>query len=104
MSGQRWWHVFVAGTIVVLATINAFSYSPTQGQRIAAWVLLALFGLAYLLIGRRSLAEGGPWVTFSIVLVLVSGALVACSPTLAIVQAITFPLIWSVIDDTRIAI
>ncbi len=104
MSGQRWWHVFVAGTIVVLAAINAFSYSPSQAQRVTAWVLLALFGLAYVLIGRRSLVEGGPWLAFSIVLVLVSGALVACSPTLAIVQAITFPLIWSVIDDTRIAI
>ena len=31
---------------------------------------------------------------FSIVLILGSGALVACSPTLAIVQAIAFPLRW----------
>ena len=104
MTGERWWHVFVAATIVVLAVINAFSYSPSQGQRVAAWVILGVIGLAYLLIGRRSLQEGGPWVVFSVVIILGSGALVACSPTLAIVQAISFPLLWSVIEDTRVAI
>ena len=104
MTGERWWHVFVAATIVVLAVINGFSYSPSQGQRVAAWVILGVIGLAYLLVGRRSLQEGGPWVVFSVVIILGSGALVACSPTLAIVQAISFPLLWSVIEDTRIAI
>ena len=104
MTGERWWHVFVAATIVVLALINAVAYSPSHGQRIAAWVILGVIGLAYLVVGRRSLQDGGPWVVFSIVLILGSGALVACSPTLAIVQAIAFPLLWSIIEDTRIAI
>jgi signal transduction histidine kinase len=104
MTGERWWHVFVAATIVVLAVINAFSYSPSQGQRIAAWVILGVIGLAYILVGRRSLQDGGPWVVFSVVIILGSGALVACSPTLAIVQAISFPLLWSIIEDTRIAV
>ncbi|MCU1422091.1 MAG: hypothetical protein JWN36_1742 [Microbacteriaceae bacterium] len=104
MTDERWWHVFVAATIVVLAVINAFSYSPSQGQRIAAWVILGVIGLAYILVGRRSLQDGGPWVVFSLVIILGSGALVACSPTLAIVQAISFPLLWSIIEDTRIAV
>ena len=104
MTGERWWHVFVAATIVVLGLINAVAYSPSHGQRIAAWVILGVIGLAYLVVGRRSLQDGGPWVVFSIVLILGSGALVACSPTLAIVQAIAFPLLWSIIEDTRIAI
>lgn len=104
MTGERWWHVFVTATLVVLALIDAFTWAPSTGQRVGAWVVLAVVALAYVVIGRRALREDGRELPFSLVLILGSGALVACSPNLAVVQAISFPLLWSSIGSTRRAI
>jgi signal transduction histidine kinase len=104
MSGERWWDVFVTGTVVVLALIDGLTWAPSEWQRVTAWALLAVYLICYLAIGRRSLQEGGPSTAFPIVLIVLSSALVACSPNLAIIQAISFPLLWVIIDNTRIAI
>ena len=103
MTGLRWWDVFVGGTIIVLAGVNVVAWAPSEGQRIAAWVVLGVFGLVYLVIGRRAL-QSETSVAFPIALVVISGALVACSPNMAVVQAITFPLLWSVLKTTRVSV
>jgi signal transduction histidine kinase len=104
MTGERWWHVFVVGTVVVLALIDALTWAPSEGQRIAALVILGLLLIAYATFGRLALQEGHRSLPFALVLIIGSGALVACSPSLAVVQAITFPLLWSIIVRTRVAI
>ncbi|MES2170618.1 MAG: sensor histidine kinase [Actinomycetota bacterium] len=104
MTGERWWDVFVTGTIVMLALIDGLAWAPSEGQRIGAWVALGVFFICYLAYGRRSLREGGPWVAFAITILLLSGIVVACSPNLAIIQAISFPLLWVIVDPTRWAI
>jgi signal transduction histidine kinase len=109
MTGKRWWDVFFAATIVVLALLNAYTWSPGAGQRIGAWVILALLAVAYVTMGRSSLNRSGvctgplAW-PFVVILLIGCGALVACSPSLAVVQAIAFPLIWNVLARTRSAI
>jgi signal transduction histidine kinase len=104
MSGERWWDVFVTGLIVVLALIDGLAWAPSETQRIVAWVLLGLFFACYLLYGRRALRDGTPWLPFAITLIVLSGAVVACSPNLAIIQAIAFPMLWVAVDPTRWAI
>ena len=104
MTEQRWWTVFVTGTLVLLAIVNAVAWSTTPTLRFVAWAVLAVYLACYLLFGRLALIEGNGWRAFAIVIILASGTLVACSPTLAIVQAISFPLLWSVIDRTAYAI
>ncbi|MCU1414175.1 MAG: hypothetical protein JWN80_1515 [Microbacteriaceae bacterium] len=104
MTGERWWDVFVTGTVLVLAVIDWLAWAPSEGQRIGAWVALAVFLACYIAYGRRSLAEGGPWLAFAITIVLLSGVMVACSPNLAVIQAISFPLLWVIIVPTRWAI
>jgi len=105
MTGNRWWHVFFTTTMVMLAVINLFAWAPSTGQRIGAWVTIALLSLVYATIGRRAL-NGGPGarLAFSLTLIIGSGVLVACSPNLAFVQAIAFPLLWIVITTTRVAV
>jgi signal transduction histidine kinase len=68
------------------------------------WVLLGLLIVAYLAVGRRALAGDNTSVVFALTLIIGSGALVACSPNVAIVQAIAFPMLWSVINSTRLSI
>jgi len=57
MTGNRWWHVFFATTMVMLAVINLFAWAPSTGQRIGAWVTIATLSLAYVTIGRRTPAS-----------------------------------------------
>lgn len=104
MTGLRWWDVFFGGTIVVLAAVNVVAWAPSAGQRIGVWVLLGLLGIAYLAIGRQALVGDNTSAAFALTLILGSGALVACSPNVAVVQAITFPMLWSVINSTRLSI
>lgn len=101
MTGLRWWDVFFGGTVIVLAAVNAVAWAPSQGQRIGVWVILAALALAYLAFGRKALAARTTSVPFALVLIIASGALVACSPNVAVIQAITFPMLWSVIESFR---
>ncbi|QNE45746.1 sensor histidine kinase [Glaciihabitans sp. INWT7] len=104
MTGNRWWHVFFATTMAMLAVIDVFSWAPSAGQRIAAWATIALLSIVYVTIGRRALGgEARLRLPFALALIIGSGALVACSPNLAFVQAIAFPLLWVVIPSTRVA-
>jgi signal transduction histidine kinase len=101
MSDQRWWHIAFGGSMLVLAVLNAFTDTPTPSHRIVAWITIGLLTIAYALIGRAALATGRFAVTFSVVLIAGSGVVVAVSPALAIIQAIAFPVLWSVIQSTR---
>ncbi len=104
MTGQRWWNAFVVATLALLALIEGFSWAPSGGQRIGAWVVLGLFGIAYFAVGRRALRLGGGSIVFPLAIILGSGTAVACSPNLAVIQAISFPLLWCTIESTRRAI
>ena len=102
MSDQRWWHIAFGGSMLVLAVLNGFASAPTPSHRIVAWITIGLLTIAYALIGRVALASGRFAVTFSVVLIAGSGVVVAVSPALAIIQAIAFPVLWSVIKSTQI--
>ncbi len=104
MTGERWWDVFVTGLLVVLAVIDGLAWAPSEAQRIVGWVALGLFFVCYLAYGRRALKDDSRWLAFAITIVVLSGAVVACSPNLAIIQAISFPMLWVAVDPTRWAI
>lgn len=104
MSGDRWWHAFFATTVAVLVALTALGPEVSERQRVGAFVTLALLTLAYVTIGRIALRTGRFRLTFSLLLILGSGVVVACSPNTAVVQAIAFPLLWTVIEKTPLAI
>jgi len=104
MTGQRWWDVFFGGTVVVTAAVNVVAWAPSEAQRVGVWVILALLAVAYLALGRAALRTRRFVLPFAVILVVGTGALVACSPNVAVIQAIAFPLLWSVISSTRIAV
>lgn len=104
MSGGRWWNVFFGLTSIILAVLIGFTFAASSAQRIGAWITLAVIATAYLTIGRMALRTGRLAWVFALLLIAGSGTLVACSPNTAVVQAISFPLIWTVIESTRLAI
>ena len=104
MTGNRWWHVFFGTTMLVVAALAVFGYSPSAGQRIVSLVAIALVSIAYSTIGRTALRDGKDTTVFAAILVVGSGAMVAGSPNTAVVQAIAFPLLWILLESTRRAI
>ncbi len=104
MTGNRWWHVFFGTTMLVVAALAVFGYSPSAGQRVVSLVTIALVSIAYSTIGRTALRDGKDSPVFAAILVVGSGAMVAGSPNTAVVQAIAFPLLWILLESTRRAI
>ena len=104
MTGNRWWNVLVVGTLLVLAAINGVTRPFGPWQQVTAWVALAVFLACYFLYGRRALRDGTSGLAFSATVIVLSSVVVACSPSLAIIQAIAFPIIWVAIERTRWAI
>jgi len=100
MTGTKWWDLAFGATIAVLAALTQLAWAPTAAGRAIALAILGVLVLAYLLIGRRALADGRHAIPYSLLLIVASGALAACSPNLAVAQVITIPLLWSVIEST----
>ncbi len=103
-SAVRWWDLFFGVTMVVVAVMVAFTYSPTETQRLIGWGAIVVMVLAWVLVGRRAMMGSGFEVIFAAVFIAGAATIVACSPTSAIVQGIVFPILWCVLPRTRTAI
>ncbi|MCU1514388.1 MAG: hypothetical protein JWO10_1478 [Microbacteriaceae bacterium] len=104
MTGRRWWHVLFAITMLVVVFLSLTSYSPSTANRVGALVTVGVYTLCWATFGRVSFGRFRLALPFGIVIVLASGVLVWCSPSNAIVQGISFPLLWTIFDRTRHAV
>ncbi|MCS5734410.1 sensor histidine kinase [Herbiconiux daphne] len=95
MTGNRWWHVAVAVTLVVVAVLVVLNPAEPAWTTPAAIGVLAAFGAFYFTVGRRGLCES-PWAT-PLQVAVIATAVVGCalSPNVATIQCIAFPLIWT---------
>jgi signal transduction histidine kinase len=101
MMSLRWWNLAFGTTIALLVGLSLLAWAPTQTGRAVALLLLGLLVVSYLTLGRPALRTGRFALAFCLILIGLSAGVVACSPNLATVQIIAFPLLWSVIDSTR---
>ena len=104
MTGNRWWHVLFGVTMIFLVAVAAGSEEFGGGHRNAVFICLALLTVAYATIGWRALDDGRFALIFATILIVLSSVTVSFNPTMATIQAIAFPLLWYVLDDTRSAI
>lgn len=111
MDNPKWWDVAVAATIAVVGLIVAFAAGGTD--RWAAWITLALLGVAYYGFGRRLVgiaddtpppASMAPSVAFQAGIALIVAVGAAFEPNILTVQIIVFPLLWVVSLSTRQAV
>jgi signal transduction histidine kinase len=95
MNRIRWWHVSVAGALVVVGLLVVTTPVPPPWTTPAALGLLAAFGAYYAVAGRRGLGDPR-WATPLIVAVILTVAVgTALSPNVATLQCIAFPMIWA---------
>lgn len=94
MIRSRWWAIAVGAITVVCAAVIALSV-PAGPRAFAGYGLLAAFVIVWVTIGRCA-HEGDRWaVLFAVLVIVITGGLVAVYPSLAIFQAIAMPSLWA---------
>ena len=104
MKEAKWWDLAFGAGLPVLAFIAWVAYSPSQLHLVGAWITLAALALCYFTFGRRALVNRALSLPFVLVLIVACGVATACSPTLATMQALAIPYLWSVTTSRRTAI
>lgn len=114
MTTLRWWDVAVGGSLLlmgVLAASDRYRYGHELG-RIGALATLAAIGVGYLWFGRRAIhcptGRAGhsrmAATVFRGVLIVGVGVAAAFNPSLATLQAIAFPLLWTLTDSFLVSV
>lgn len=94
MLSGRWWHVAVLATAIVLSAIVALTTTePTR--LIGGFASVALFVTAWFALSRHATLRGWRANVFVAVLIVVAGAGTGFVPSLATIQCIAYPLIWT---------
>jgi len=104
VTGNRWWHVFFGITMLVVVVLAWTTDGIGGALRIVATATVAALIACWLAFGSRASGSPARAVAFCAVLIVGSGLLIATNPNLAIVQAISFPLVWTLLERTRDAI
>ncbi|WP_111718737.1 sensor histidine kinase [Homoserinimonas sp. OAct 916] len=121
MTTRRWWDIAFAGALGVLALLAGGAADASATERIGAVATLAVMGAFYAAFGRRAFvsvagrALEGPAadahsstraasiraasIALRSVIIVGAGVATAFNPTMAVFQAIAFPLIWSLTDS-----
>jgi len=94
MESRRWWHVAVVGTAIVQAAILLLG-DPTAWELAVGLVAIALFLAAWFTLGYRCADGSAGSIVFIVVTILFAGSVTLANPSLAIVQCIAYPLIWT---------
>jgi len=103
MEHNKWWHGAVLGTSAVLAALVYFS-ADTAWQTALGFAAIAVFIVAWFLVGRDADRSQARSITFTLVLVVVGAAGSLATPAFAAFQVIAYPLIWTRARRTRDAL
>ena len=108
---MRGWDV-VTATVLLLALV--FVLADRTADRVSVGVAVCLLGalaVSYLVLGRPALHRvrlharpgGGGWLFLGLLVALV-GAATATEPSLATLQIVAYPLVWSIADRYVVAV
>ena len=103
MTSKVGWGVAICGTSAVLAAmVLLFARSPWQ--QVLGIVAIALFVACWFAFGNRLPEHSAASWPFVIVTIVFSGVVTVAHPSLAVVQCIAYPLVWTRLDRVRSAI
>lgn len=102
ITRHRYWglHVGFAVTMVLIAIIAAFGWSPWP-SRWAAFAMIAVLSISYTTFGRRGYDDRRAAGAFLVVMVIAAFVLPAVAPSTAFVQSILFPVLWCQLESIR---
>jgi signal transduction histidine kinase len=98
MESTRWWNVAVVGTSAVLATILLVD-NPDGWPLAIGLASIGVFIGCWFGFGMRAEEDSAGSLALAVVVILFAGGVTIANPTLAIVQCLAFPLVWSITDS-----
>jgi signal transduction histidine kinase len=103
MVNSRWWDFAVVVAAVVLSMLLLVN-GAEGGELVAALGVIVAIVMVWFLLGRRSEEGSAGAVAVIVSVIVLSGIGTAISPGMATVQAIAFPLVWTLSRTTRAAV
>lgn len=100
----RWWDIFFAATMVLLAAIFLGEWPRLTSADVGALIIVGVVSLAYVALGGAARRDERVAIVFVAILVLGAGIGTALHPSMATIQVIAFPLIWSFLENLRRAL
>jgi signal transduction histidine kinase len=100
-SRGRWWDIFFAATMVLLSLILLQRWPEVSEAEVGALVTLAVISVAYAALGGPARRDDRFAVALAVILIVGAGTATAFYSSMATIQAIVFPLIWSLLGDVR---
>jgi signal transduction histidine kinase len=103
LTESRWWTIAVVATGVVLSALVLLEQDGVT-RTVGAIATMAAIVLVWLVVGKRALASPRYAVGITVAFILLAGTSVYFEASMATVQCIAYPVIWTVLDRTRTAI
>lgn len=103
MENSRWWHVAVLATGIVLSVI-LFVEQATGWRLAGALGAIILLEIAWFSFGRFAWRSQRVRVPFAVAVIVVVGIGCGFDSTIATLQCIAFPLVWTMLERLRDAV
>jgi signal transduction histidine kinase len=103
MTESRWWTLAVVGAGAVLSVLVIVEHASLT-RAIGAIAATAALVAVWLILGKRAHRQGGYAVAVASAFVLLASVSVAFEPSMATIQCVAYPVIWTVLERTRSAI
>jgi signal transduction histidine kinase len=103
LTESRWWTIAVIATGVVLSALVLLEQDGVT-RTVGAIATMAAIVVVWLVVGKRALASPRYAVGITVAFILLASTSVYFEASMATVQCIAYPVIWTVLDRTRTAI
>jgi signal transduction histidine kinase len=103
MTESRWWTLAVIATAVVLSALVLFEQAATY-RVVGAIASLVVFVIIWLVFGVRSMSHPRISIAVVIAITVVTTSAVYFEASMATLQCVAYPIIWTILDRTRHAI
>jgi len=103
MATMRWWHAAVLAVSLVVGGVAVIG-GYRQELVVPGLAVLTGYVLAWFILGRRAAESRRLSLVYSVLLIVISGVLVAIEPNYATMQTITYPILWTIARSVRTAI
>jgi signal transduction histidine kinase len=103
MTESRWWTIAVIATWIILSVL-VFIEHDSVARTVGAIATTAAVVAVWLVFGRRALVDRRYGLAVSVAFILLVSVSVGFESSMATMQCIAYPVIWTVLDRTRTAI
>jgi signal transduction histidine kinase len=103
MTESRWWTIAVIATGIVLSALALLERVGTVHTTGAIATVVA-FVAVWLIFGKKALGSKSIGIAVAIAFILLSSVSVYFESSMATIQCVAYPVIWTVLDRTRSAI